>query len=305
MGRSIDAADRLSRSELIARGVSGGVYRTKDPKVVVKVIVNVKLGVEEIGMLRALSHPNIIRIIDHDTSSEENGQLTVSIWFPRIQYHLGEYLKKPRPVHVTLSHAAQLLRALRYIHEDKQLMHRDIKPGNVLVEPGPEQWGEARILLADFGNAAWIDPERCYTAPVSAWSYSAPETILRQHRASPGKAMYDERVDMFAFGCVFYEMLTRGGKGKLFGDISSEEEAHARHSIVMEKMDNVETHLRGFLINVELANILIGCIRPDFHERMNASTALVHIENAQSAYSREAERPVMCRDLERVFRHAH
>jgi serine/threonine protein kinase len=256
-------------------------------------------------MLRALSHPNIISILDVRLTSTTECGMTLAIYMPRIKTTLKEQLRKVSSLHVMLRHAHQLLDAIHYLHEDRKMMHRDVKPDNILFEPGPIQWGEGRVLLADFGTATWIHPNRTYTAPVSIYPYSAPETILPRYRIASSTAKYDGRIDMFAFGCIFWEMLTRGRRGRLFGDITSEELAVTRHEMCMNKKQNLEHNLRTFAVNDAVGAVLLGTLQLEPEHRMTAKTALVHIQNAEDRCTRESERASELRNLERMFRHAH
>lgn len=91
-----------------------------------------------------------------------------------------------------------LLSALSHLHE-RGIMHRDIKPDNILLETGKNDYD---IRIADFGLAAFIDEEilykRCGTP-----GFIAPEIISYKE----GDKMYNEKCDIFSAGLIFYILL--------------------------------------------------------------------------------------------------
>lgn len=78
----------------------------------------------------------------------------------------------------------------------RRIMHRDIKPCNILISED-----ETTIKLADFGLARTFGlPLKTYTHEVVTLWYRAPEVILGTH-------VYSNAIDMWSLGCVFFEML--------------------------------------------------------------------------------------------------
>lgn len=88
----------------------------------------------------------------------------------------------------------QLLQALKYFHS-KNIIHRDIKPENLLIS------STGVLKLCDFGFARKYKSGQKLTEYVSTRWYRAPELLI-------GGKNYNNSVDVWAVGCVFYEMLT-------------------------------------------------------------------------------------------------
>ncbi len=139
-----------------------------------------------------LSHPNIVSIYDRGV---DDGS-----YFIVMEYIEGRTLKElivtrgSCPVPVAISYTRQILAALRYAHKNG-IIHRDIKPHNVLVDR------EGRIKVADFGIARAGTSEMTEAGSiVGTAQYLSPE----QARGAP----VDESSDLYSTGIVLYELLT-------------------------------------------------------------------------------------------------
>lgn len=139
-----------------------------------------------------LSHPNVVSIFDR---GEAEGS-----YFIVMEYIDGQTLKQlitsrgPCPIPVAVSYARQILAALRYAHKHG-IVHRDIKPHNVLVD------GEGRIKVADFGIARAGTSQMTETGSIIGTAqYLSPE----QARGAP----VEESSDLYSTGILLYELLT-------------------------------------------------------------------------------------------------
>jgi serine/threonine protein kinase/dipeptidyl aminopeptidase/acylaminoacyl peptidase len=194
----------------------GEVYRARDARlnrdVAIKVIppsvadnpAALARFEREAHAIAALSHPNILTIFDVGHSDGRP--------FAVMELLEGETLRArlaqgPLPVRKAVEIAALIARGLAAAH-DKQIAHRDLKPENVFLTPT----GGVKIL--DFGLARDTSADSALTrleSPTMAPA-TTPGTVLgtvgymapEQVRGEPA----DQRSDIFALGCVLYEMLT-------------------------------------------------------------------------------------------------
>ena len=170
----------------------------------------------EAKVLASLNHPGIGAIYGLE---EANGHQYLILEFVEGQTLADRLAKGPIPVDESLKLAKQIAEALEVAHE-KGVIHRDLKPGNVMVTPD----GHAKVL--DFGLARTEEgapasslaapgapPSPTVTSPARfAHSPTIPGVIMgtagymspEQARGKP----VDKRSDIFSFGCVLYEMLT-------------------------------------------------------------------------------------------------
>jgi cyclin-dependent kinase 2 len=152
-------------------------------------------SIREVALLKELHHPNVVRLLDLFT--EDN---RLCIVFERMEKDLRTVLStRTTPIlGRKLKHMMyQLLSALHACHS-RRIVHRDIKPGNILVS-GDEQ----TVKLADFGmGRAFGLALQSYTYRIATLYYRAPEVLL-------GDRFYLPSVDMWSMGCVMAELALR------------------------------------------------------------------------------------------------
>ena len=147
---------------------------------------------KEARTIAGLSHPHIIRVLDFGL--EDETPFLVMEYAPngtlRQRYPKGTRL----PLTTILPLVKQVAEALQYAH-DQRLVHRDVKPENMLLGPKDE------VLLSDFGIAFVTQTSRQQTTQevVGTAAYMAPEQL--QGRPQPAS-------DQYALGIVIYEWLT-------------------------------------------------------------------------------------------------
>jgi serine/threonine protein kinase len=112
----------------------------------------------------------------------------------------------PIPFHEALTLAVQIAAALEAAHE-KGIVHRDLKPANIKVTP------DGRVKVLDFGLAKAFEPAPADLSNANTATISSAAGMIMGTPAymSPEQAKgleVDRRTDIFAFGAVFFEMLT-------------------------------------------------------------------------------------------------
>jgi len=162
----------------------------------------------EAKTLAALNHPNIASIYGLERSGSTTALVMELVDGPTLADRIVE---GPVPLDEVLSIARQIAEALEAAH-DLGIVHRDLKPSNIKVRP------DGRVKVLDFGLAKAMDPSGSTTDGVSQ-SPTITTPAMTQAGVILGTAAYmspeqargkavDKRADVWAFGCVLYEMLT-------------------------------------------------------------------------------------------------
>jgi mitogen-activated protein kinase 15 len=151
----------------------------------------------EIMFLQELNgHENIIRLLNV-IRAENDRDIYLVFDFMETDLHAVIRANILQDIHKQYI-IYQILKALKFMHSG-QLLHRDLKPGNVLLD------SNCLAKVADFGLARSLSPEDEGSAPVltdyvaTRW-YRAPEILL-------GSTRYTKAVDMWSLGCILGEML--------------------------------------------------------------------------------------------------
>ena len=208
-------AQRYEVKEVLGVGGMGTVFKAVDSElgevIAIKTLKQDLLSEDptalerfksEIRLARKISHRNVVRT--HDLG--ESG----GVYYITMEYVEGKSLKElirsrgRLPVAATLTVANQLCRALEVAHE-QGVIHRDIKPQNMVVEPS----GVLKVM--DFGIARLAKRQSGVTQQgmvVGTPEYMAPEQLMGDD--------IDQRADIYSAGCVIYECLT--GRPPLVAD---------------------------------------------------------------------------------------
>jgi Tol biopolymer transport system component/predicted Ser/Thr protein kinase len=214
----------------IGKGGMGEVYQAKDTKlgrdVAIKVLPEefaldkdrVARFQREAKLLASLNHPNIAAIYGLEESDGTH--------FLVMELIEGDTLRDriksgPIPVEEALKLGLQMAEALEAAHE-KGVIHRDLKPANIKVTP------DGKVKILDFGLAKAYAGDQENMSPMDSPTISAAATqqgvilgtaAYMSPEQAKGKSV-DKRADIWAFGVVFFEMLT--GRQSFIGETASE-----------------------------------------------------------------------------------
>jgi eukaryotic-like serine/threonine-protein kinase len=205
----LSSGTRLGPYEIVAligAGGMGEVYKARDTRL--DRIVAIKVAQEEFSQrferearaVAALNHPHICALYD------------VGPNYLVMEYIDGRPVSGPLSLDQSLRYAEQICDALDAAHR-KGIVHRDLKPGNILITKSGVKlldFGLARMETGQSGSDdATFNPTLTQTGAVMGTpAYMSPE----QWEGKPG----DARADIYAFGCLLYEMLTgkRAAEGR-------------------------------------------------------------------------------------------
>ena len=210
--------------EIIAKIGAGGmgeVYRARDTKldrdVALKILPEAFASdperlarfEREAKTLAALNHPHIAHI--HGLE-ESDGVRTLVLEFVDGPTLADRIAHGPIPINEALTIARQIAEALEAAH-DQGIIHRDLKPENIKVRT------DGTVKVLDFGLAKALDPTSAATADVTASPTITAPALMTGAGMIVGTAAYmspeqargkavDRRTDLWAFGCVLFEMIT-------------------------------------------------------------------------------------------------
>mgnify|MGYP001579364499 FL=1 len=271
-------------------GGMGEVYRAKDTRldrdVAIKVLPEhlardkdrILRFEREAKVLASLNHPNIGAIHGFETVEARK--------FLVLEFVEGETLAHrlkvgALPVDEALDVGMQIAEALEAAHE-KGLVHRDLKPGNVMIRPDGTvkvlDFGLARAMTDESTSVAAMPDSPTVTSPARLVSPTIPGVIMgtagymspEQARGKP----VDKRSDIFSFGCVLYEMLT--GRQPFVGETVTDMLGATLHK-------ELDLSLLPARIPRAISHVLARCLVKDRNQRLHdIADARIELELAGS-----------------------
>jgi serine/threonine-protein kinase len=218
---------------LLGAGGMGEVYRARDTKlnrdVALKVLPEaftldgdrIARFRREAQVLASLNHPNIAAIYGFEDSGSTHALVLELAEGPTLADRIA---KGPIPLDETLPIAKQIADALEAAHE-QGIIHRDLKPANIKLRE------DGTVKVLDFGLAKAMEPASAISPGLTASPTITTPAMMTGVGMILGTAAYmspeqtkgrpaDKRSDVWAFGCVLYEMLTgkRAFEGEDVGD---------------------------------------------------------------------------------------
>lgn len=246
---------------LLGKGGMGEVYRADDltlgQAVALKFLPEEPAGdrermsqlLEEVRIARQISHPNVCRVYDIE---ESDGQRFIAM-----EYVDGEDLASllGRIGRFSGERGAQIARqicaGLAAAH-DRGVLHRDLKPGNIMID------GRGKVRITDFGLAALSDDTDGLEIRAGTPAYMAPEQL-------EGREV-TVRSDIYALGLVLYEIFT----GKVAHRVRSREEA--LEAISSEPVSSPSSHVEELDRAVE--RVILRCLERDPRQRPSGALAV-------------------------------
>ena len=273
LGRVIEG--RFEIVEPLARGGMGAVYKARQlplDRICAVKVLRVSYDPEadplfqrrfflEASVAAKLTHPNTVRIFDY-------GQTADGIYFIAMEYLEGRtlfrFLREEGPLdEARACHIAkQICRSLREAHEHG-VVHRDLKPGNVLIVERPDERCAVKVL--DFGLVKDTSAERTQVTKVGlrmgSPKYMAPEQA-KGDTITPA-------TDIYSLGVLLYEMLT--GKPPF----DKKQPALTAMAQVHDPVPPLESMRPGLCLLPGLEDIVLRCLQKDPARRFPSMQALL------------------------------
>ena len=200
---------RYRVEDVLGRGAFASVYLGHDDELEVAVAIKLLADnwaadpevserfLAEARLLRRIADPRVVRVYDVGTAAADHG--TPQPYF--VMDHvaggtLADRIGSAAPEEV-LHLCAEGARAVQVLH-DWGIIHRDIKPGNLLVDDSRQK---RRVVVSDLGTAKAMADATGITMTMGTPAYMAPEQVFSE-------SGFDHRADVYALGVMTYVMLT-------------------------------------------------------------------------------------------------
>ena len=203
----------------------------------------------EFTLMKNLNHRNIIKLHEVFFDNDEKNIYLVIDYFPKgdfAKFLNGKALKEK----YAKKYMRQLVDGLKYLY-NKQILHRDLKPQNILVSE------DGNLVITDFGFARYTDNENMLNTLCGSPMYMAPEIMLKKR--------YNNKSDLWSVGVIFFEVLfgTTPYKAKNMIDLMT---AIKRKPVSLPKNT----------MSVACKDLLLNLLRRDPDKRINWEALFNH-----------------------------
>src|SRR5215471_7949396 len=282
----LSSGSRLGAYEIVAAIGAGGmgeVYRARDTKlnrdVALKVLPEaftldgdrIARFRREAQVLASLNHPNIAAIYGFEDSGSTHALVLELVEGPTLADRIA---KGAIPLEEALPIAKQIAEALEAAHEHG-IIHRDLKPANIKLRD------DGTVKVLDFGLAKAMEPTSAISPGLTASPTITTPAMMTGVGTILGTATYmspeqakgrpaDKRSDVWAFGCVLYEMLT--GKRAFEGEDVSDTLA----SVLKSEPDWNQLFAS---ISLSIRAVIKGCLDKDRKTRISDISVVRYVLN--------------------------
>ncbi len=227
----------------------------------------------EIAILRAIDHPNIVKLYDVKETSSCYYLVTEYCNGGGLSDCLENYQEKhnkPFPEEVVQYLMKQIVSALAYLHK-KTILHRDLKLDNILVHFDSEEdrrnknMLKAKVKMIDFGFARYLKKEELAYSVLGSPINMDPGILRKLNKMDHSNQYgYDEKADIWSLGTMCYEMLI----GKCTFDAESMKD-------LVKKVEKGDYFIPTTL-SKEAVSFLNGMLQYDLKKRLTANQLLRH-----------------------------
>ena len=208
---------------------------------------------KELDVLRLIDHPNVIKLLDIYEDSRHYYVVTELLTGGDLLEHIAPH--KCFTEHNAAVIMKQILSGVAYCHS-KNIVHRDIKPGNIMFETHEET---SKLRIVDFATSDIYDPLKKMNEKIGSPYYIAPEVL---------KGSYTEKCDIWSCGVILYVLLA--GYFPFRGKKKSE---------VLLKISKGEYQMIGKeweAVSKEGKHLVINMLKYNPSDRFSAAQALSH-----------------------------
>jgi len=259
--------DLTISDECLGCGSFGEVYKGmyKGNRCAVKIVSPSHVKQKECEVLKELQHPNIVSCLDIHTDPEGHlGKLALVMEL--MERNLTQYLKAENKIsyYTQLCLCSDIIDALMYLHA-KGIVHHDLTSNNVLLKASTAK-------LGDFGSVRYLDVPSLLTGFPGTEAYMPPE-------AFPPNECYTEALDVFSFGVLTIQIITRE---------RPKPSIRVRSELVPE-IERRRSHINKIGTSHPLRNIALNCIADRSDNRPTANEIGSHIRHLMHESMKQRE----------------